>query len=155
MLSINTLDRPIHKTFAPVHWLSNISKFLEDDETVNITSKSSRFEDMIVFRKTRRTSTFSLPAKRSKYIAIPNQVVQVGNHFIHKFQQGREVNVPPDIGFLHHYRSNCIINNKNVKFKKCQNIPTEVDRTMYTHKKKLIERMDKVFVALSQQCNLS
>ena len=109
---------------------------------------------MIVFRKTRR-SKFSPPAKRSKYIAIPNQVVQAGNHFIHKFQQGKEVNVPPVIGFLHHYRSQCIINNKNVKFKKCLKIPSHVDRTIYKYKKKLIERMDKVFVALSRQCNLS
>ena len=60
------------------------------------------FEDLIILRKTQRMSGFDYKAIRSKYIAITNQVVQAGNHFIHEFQQGREVNVPTSVGFLHH-----------------------------------------------------
>ena len=127
---------------------------LDDDENLNVSLANNMFETMIILRKTRRTSKFYPPAKRSKYIAIPTQVLQAGNHFIHWFQQGKEVNVPPNIGFLHHYRATCVDDEPDHP-NKCIKDPTQVDRTIHKHKQKLLDSMNKVFLALSQQCNLS
>ena len=112
------------------------------------------FEKMIILRKTRRTSEFYPPAKRSKYIAIPNQVLQAGNHFIHWFQHGKELNVPPNNGFLHHYRATCADNTTKLDSKKCLIGPTVVDRTMYKYKEKLLKNMNNVFQIIHQQCKL-
>ena len=48
------------------------------------------------------TSTFMF--QRSKYICIPRNVREAGNHFIWDFQEGFSLNVPTSVGFLHHYR---------------------------------------------------
>ena len=42
--------------------------------------------------------------QRSKYICIPRNVREAGNHFIWDFQEGFSLNVPTSVGFLHHYR---------------------------------------------------
>ena len=128
--------------------------FLDDDETYNASVKYGRFHDMIILRKTQRMHKFYPPALRSKYVAISNQVVQAGNHYIHEFQQGKEVNVPTSVGFLHHYRATCVDDEPDHP-NKCIKDPTQVDRTIHKHKQKLLDSMDKVFLALSQQCILS
>ena len=130
------------------------SIFSDDDETYNASVKNDRFGDMIIFRKTKRMHKFYPPALRSKYLAISNQVVQAGNHYIHEFQQGREVNVPTSVGFLHHYRATCADNTTKKDSEKCLIGPTVVDRTMYKYKEKLLKNINNVFQIIHQQCKL-
>ena len=98
-------------------------------------------------------SGFNYKAIRSKYIAIANQVVQAGNHFVHELQLGKEVNIPTHIGFLHHYRATCVDVGPG-SITRCLKGPNEVDRTMYKYKKQLMNNMNSVFLTLSQQCTL-
>ena len=128
--------------------------FSDDDETYNASVENDRFGDMIILRKTKRMHKFYPPALRSKYLAISNQVIQAGNHYIHEFQQGREVNVPTSVGFLHHYRATCADNTTKLDSKKCLIGPTVVDRTMYKYKENLLKNMNNVFQILRQQCKL-
>ena len=128
--------------------------FSDDDETYNASGTSGRFDDMMILRKTKRMHKFYPPALRSKYLAISNQVIQAGNHYIHEFQQGREVNVPTSVGFLHHYRATCADNTTKLDSKKCLIGPTVVDRTMYKYKENLLKNMNNVFQILRQQCKL-
>ena len=130
------------------------SIFLDDDETYNASVENGSFGDMIILRKTKRMHKFYPPALRSKYLAISNQVIQAGNHYIHEFQQGREVNVPTSVGFLHHYRATCADNTTKLDSKKCLIGPTVVDRTMYKYKENLLKNMNNVFQILRQQCKL-
>ena len=127
--------------------------FSDDDETLMATAEKERFEDLIILRKTKRMSGFNFKAIRSKYIAITNQVVEAGNHFIHDFQQGREVNVPTDIGFLHHYRATCVDVGPG-SLRTCLKGPTEVDRAMHKYKAQLLKNMNSAFLILSQQCTI-
>ena len=128
--------------------------FLDDDETYNASVENDRFGEMIILRKTKRMHKFYPPALRSKYLAISNQVVQAGNHYIHEFQQGREVNVPTSVGFLHHYRASCADNTTKKDSEKCVIGPTVVDRTMYKYKEKLLKNMNTVFQIIHEQCKL-
>ena len=128
--------------------------FSDDDETYNASVENDSFGDMIILRKTKRMHKFYPPALRSKYLAISNQVIQAGNHYIHEFQQGREVNVPTSVGFLHHYRATCADNTTKLDSKKCLIGPTVVDRTMYKYKETLLKNMNNVFQILRQQCKL-
>ena len=130
------------------------SIFSDDDETYNASIENDRFGDMIILRKTKRMHKFYPPALRSKYLAISNQVVQAGNHYIHEFQQGREVNVPTSVGFLHHYRATCADNTTKKDSEKCLIGPTVEDRTMYKYKEKLLKNMNNVFQIIHQQCKL-
>ena len=130
------------------------SIFSDDDETYNASVENGSFGDMIILRKTKRMHKFYPPALRSKYLAISNQVIQAGNHYIHEFQQGREVNVPTSVGFLHHYRATCADNTTKLDSKKCLIGPTVVDRTMYKYKENLLKNMNNVFQILRQQCKL-
>ena len=130
------------------------SIFSDDDETYNASVENDSFGDMIILRKTKRMHKFYPPALRSKYLAISNQVIQAGNHYIHEFQQGREVNVPTSVGFLHHYRATCADNTTKLDSKKCLIGPTVVDRTMYKYKENLLKNMNNVFQILRQQCKL-
>ena len=57
-----------------------------------------------VLRKTRKKSKFNPQKQRSKYICVPQNVKEAGNHFIWEFHRGSSLNVPTKFGFLHHYR---------------------------------------------------
>ena len=57
-----------------------------------------------LLRKTRRKSKFNPQKQRSKYICIPRNVKEAGNHFIWEFARGSSLNVPTTFGYLHHYR---------------------------------------------------
>ena len=130
---------------------------------------NDRLKEMYVLRKTRRHLKFYPPAIRSKYIAISNQVVTAKNHIVSEFHLGKEVNVPTEIGYLHHYRANCanfysetrdLLKQKVYKrihkldAEYCLHAPTEVDRTMWKYKNKLLDQVNQVFQALSEQCQL-
>ena len=133
---------------------------------------NDRLKEMYVLRKTRRHLEFYPPAIRSKYIAIPNQVVTATNHLITEFHLGKEVNVPTDIGYLHHYRKHCALykwetrhfsKKQQSKFfkrisqldaKYCFDAPTKIDRTMWKYKNKLLRQVNQIFQAVSPQCHL-
>ena len=54
--------------------------------------------------KTRRKHKLHPPKQRSKYICLPSNVKEAGNHFIWEFHRGKTANVPASYGLLHHYR---------------------------------------------------
>ena len=64
---------------------------------------NDRLKEMYALRKRRHQMKFYPAAIRSKYIVIPNQVVNATNNLITELHQGKEVNVQIDIGYLHHY----------------------------------------------------
>ena len=101
-----------------------------------------------VLRKTRRKSTFNPQRQRSKYICIPRNVKEVGNHFIWEFHHGSSFNVPTKYGYMHHYRvcefggDDCIKDNNHV------------DRTMFKYRDRLISKINDVVEMFSNQCQL-
>lgn len=54
--------------------------------------------------KTRRRHKLHPPKQRSKYICLPTEVKEAGNHFVWEFWRGKTLNVPSSYGLLHHYR---------------------------------------------------
>ena len=94
------------------------------------------------------------PGVRSKYICIPSKVIQAGNHIINELEQGMEINVPPDIGLLHHYRGKCVPS-ETEDYQGCLNEPSKVDRSAHKFKERLLQNINKTLIALSNQCNLS
>ena len=107
-------------------------------------------------------STFLPPGIRSKYFAISKNVIQAGNHMINDLHQGSEFNVPPTVGFLHHYRAKCVglrnglelMPGIDPKPENCLKNPTKIDRTIYKYKERLLTNMNKVLLSLPQQCKL-
>ena len=77
--------------------------------------------------------------QRSKYICIPRNVREAGNHFIWDFQEGFSLNVPTSVGFLHHYRV-CEFGGDD-----CVQTESVVDRTVAErYKEELTSAMDRV-----------
>ncbi|KFM72270.1 hypothetical protein X975_10615, partial [Stegodyphus mimosarum] len=71
----------------------------------NDTSSSSLPYKLLTLQKTIRKSKFHAHKQRSKCIVLPERVVEMGNHFVWEFIAGKTMmNIPPDMGFLHHYR---------------------------------------------------
>ena len=101
-----------------------------------------------MLRKTRRKTKFNPQKQRSKYICIPRQVKEAGNHFIWEFQQGNNLNVPTNVGLLHHYRV-CEFGGDD-----CVNAPNQVDRTVHKYQQTLLENVKQVVYRLSDQCKL-
>lgn len=101
-----------------------------------------------MLRKTRRKTKFNPQKQRSKYICIPRQVKEAGNHFIWEFQQGNNLNVPTNVGFLHHYRV-CEFGGDD-----CVHAPNQVDRTVHKYQETLLQNVKKVILKLSDQCKL-
>jgi hypothetical protein len=101
-----------------------------------------------VLRKTRRKTKFNPQKQRSKYICIPRQVKEAGNHFIWEFQQGNNLNVPTNVGVLHHYRV-CEFGGDD-----CVNAPNQVDRKVHKYQQTLLENVKQVVSRLSDQCKL-
>jgi hypothetical protein len=101
-----------------------------------------------VLRKTRRKSKFNPQKQRSKYICIPRNVKEAGNHFIWEFARGYNLNVPTSYGYLHHYRV-CEFGGDD-----CIHTESHVDRTMYRYRDLLLKNVDKVVQKLSNRCQL-
>ncbi|XP_040571227.1 beta-1,4-galactosyltransferase galt-1 [Lepeophtheirus salmonis] len=101
-----------------------------------------------VLRKTRRKVKFNPQKQRSKYICIPRDIKEAGNHFIWEFvsSNGKSLNVPTELGFLHHYRV-CEFGGDD-----CINTPSVVDKTVYKYKDLLIKNVEKVFESLHSKC---
>ena len=120
--------------------------FSGDDQEVNYSANEELFNQLYVLRKTRRKTEFNPPKRRSKYICIPRQVREVGNHFIWEFQQGSTFDVPTDVGFLHHYRG-CEFGGDD-----CVNDPNQVDQTVHKYQSILLKNIKTVLSKLSHQC---
>ena len=75
---------------------------------------------------------------------------EVGNHFIWDYQRGENLNVPTNVGFLHHYRDV----DRDVCGDDCVNAPNQVDRTAHKYRDMLLENVKKVVLKLSDQCKL-
>ena len=73
---------------------------------------------------------------------------EAGNHFIWEFQQGNNINVPTNVGLLHHYRV-CEFGGDD-----CVNAPNQVDRTVHKYQQTLLENVKQVVHRLSDQCKL-
>ncbi|KFM82603.1 hypothetical protein X975_11956, partial [Stegodyphus mimosarum] len=60
---------------------------------------------LITQYKTRRLSTSMKVGSRSKYIVVPERVIEVGNHVVWRHTSGsRAIQVPDTVALLHHYR---------------------------------------------------
>ena len=65
-------------------------KFSEDDKTFNLSMEHEGLNQINVILKTRHRSRISPHGVRSKYVCIPNKVIQSGNHIINEVGQGEE-----------------------------------------------------------------
>lgn len=60
---------------------------------------------LLTLSKTRRKAKLHIHKQRSKCLVRPDQVVEMGNHFVWEFVAGKAmINVAPRFAFLHHYR---------------------------------------------------
>lgn len=101
-----------------------------------------------VLRKTRRKSKFNPQKQRSKYICVPRNVKEAGNHFIWEFFRGSNLNVPTKFGYLHHYRV-CEFGGDD-----CVHTDNHVDRIMFKFRDSLVANVEKVLAKLSDSCGL-
>ena len=120
----------------------------EDDPYV-LTSRSPIESSLITLRKTRRRAKLHPQKQRSKYVCKPKEVVEAGNHFVWEFIPGHgSINVPSDVGILHHYRV-CEFGGDD-----CIKTHSLVDRTAYKYLEKLAENVDKTWKELNKECPL-
>ena len=91
---------------------------------------------------------FNPQKQRSKYICIPRQVKEAGNHFIWEFAQGNNLNAPTNVGFLHHYRI-CEFGGDD-----CVHSPSKLDRTVHKYQQPLVKNVRNVIHKLSAECKL-
>ena len=76
-------------------------------------------------------------------------------------QQGNELNVPPSVGFMHHYRAKCVVLRNGIEWMSgidpkseiYLNNHTQVDRIMYRYKERLEKNINNVLLTLPKQCN--
>lgn len=99
-------------------------------------------------RKTRRKSKFNPQKQRSKYICVPRNVKEAGNHFIWEFARGSNLNVPTKYGYLHHYRV-CEFGGDD-----CIHTESHVDRRSFHWRNTLLSNVKKVVHKLSERCQL-
>ncbi|CAL1277505.1 unnamed protein product [Larinioides sclopetarius] len=100
----------------------------------NDTSSLSLPYKLLTLQKTIRKSKFHAHKQRSKCIVLPERVVEMGNHFVWEFLAGKTMmNIPPDMGFLHHYRV-CEFGGND-----CINTTHVIDRRTYVWRDSLIE----------------
>ena len=116
-------------------------QFPDDEESRN-------WPALRILRKTRRKEKFNPQKQRSKYICVPRNVKEAGNHFIWEYSEGVNVNVPTSIGFLHHYRV-CEFGGDD-----CVHTDSRVDRTVYRYRDLLVKNVEKVVLKLSRSCQL-
>ena len=101
-----------------------------------------------ILRKTRKKSKFNPQKQRSKYICVPQNVKEAGNHFIWEFSRGSNLNVPTKFGYLHHYRV-CEFGGDD-----CIHTESNVDRRMFHYRDRLINNIQGVLQKLSHRCQL-
>ncbi len=88
-----------------------IPKVPNKPECSNVQNFSAAAWKLLVARKTYREDTVQMAAFRSKLIVQSEGVLNLGTHLVLEFwpvgsnETGRRHIMPPDIGLLHHYRS--------------------------------------------------
>ncbi|XKL60306.1 hypothetical protein PGB90_001322 [Kerria lacca] len=118
-----------------------------DDPNVEFANDIEK--KLITFRKTRRRIKLNAHKQRSKYIAKPKNVVEVGNHFVWQFFPNQNtLNIPPDIAILHHYRV-CEFGGDD-----CIHLASTVDRILYRNHKMLTCNVAQKWLLLINMCNL-
>ncbi|KAB7495859.1 hypothetical protein Anas_06873, partial [Armadillidium nasatum] len=111
--------------------------------------KSASLPPLVTLRKTRRRQRFHPHKQRSKYIAVNPFVVEAGNHFVWEFLPGHgTLNVPNEVGFLHHYRV-CEFGGDD-----CVRNPRTTDMSMYRYKDRLVDQFTGKLSILTQTCHL-
>merc|ERR1712018_959105 len=86
--------------------------------------------------------------QRSKYICVPRNVKEAGNHFIWEFSRGSNLNVPTKYGYLHHYRV-CEFGGVD-----CIHTESNVDRRITHYRETLLNNIQNVLQKLSNRCQL-
>ena len=71
---------------------------------LQLPDDTNRKYDLRVLKKTLRTQSYNPPRKRSKYICVTKNIVEVGIHFVWESERGVNLNVSPENGTLYHYR---------------------------------------------------
>jgi hypothetical protein len=106
---------------------------------------------LMTMKKTRRRKDLHRVNTRSKYICKPEEVVEVGNHFVWESRSSKmkELVLGMDEGFLHHYRI-CEFGGDD-----CVTQQSEVDRTTWRWKSALTTAVDKVQQRLGRVCDLA
>ena len=119
-----------------------------------------------VLKKTRHKIEFHPQTERSKYICVPRNINEVGNHFIWEFFQGKNFNVPTKFGYLHHYRYVCeeISWFQYLKYYLLKIISgvddhciqkNKIDQTMFAYQDELSKNVNKVVGKLLDQCQIN
>jgi Glycosyltransferase family 92 len=107
--------------------------------------------NLMTLKKTRRNKYLHKANMRSKYICKPEEVVEVGNHFVWESRapQAKQLVLGIDEGFLHHYRI-CEFGGDD-----CIRQSSEKDRTTWKWKSSLSNAVDKVQQRLGGVCDLA
>ncbi|XP_054718133.1 beta-1,4-galactosyltransferase galt-1-like [Uloborus diversus] len=87
-------------TFFYLYWENDTTAFGAEPETPPLMVPY-----LITQYKTRRLTTTMKVGSRSKYIIVPERVIEVGNHVVWRHTSGsRAIPVPDTVALLHHYR---------------------------------------------------
>ena len=113
-------------------------------------SISSRFGyPLTTLLKTKRKSQLNMHKQRSKCIVIPENVVEMGNHFVWEFLPTKlMVNVDPKVAILHHYRV-CEFGGDD-----CIKTNSVIERRTHFWGQKLITRVDTIINNWSKFCKI-
>ncbi|XP_015904753.1 beta-1,4-galactosyltransferase galt-1 [Parasteatoda tepidariorum] len=102
---------------------------------------------LLTLQKTTRKSKFHAHKQRSKCVILPERVVEMGNHFVWEFITGKTMmNIPPDVGFLHHYRV-CEFGGND-----CINTTHVTDRRSYAWKDAMVDMISLRLRLLQPVC---
>ncbi|KAK2714536.1 hypothetical protein QYM36_008932 [Artemia franciscana] len=105
--------------------------------------------DLLTQIKTQRRKKLHPHKQRSKYICKPNFIQEAGNHFIWEFEAGKgTVQVPPDVGYLHHYRV-CEFGGDD-----CVKEESMIDRTAHKYQSELLKSVLAAIDDIGSVCKL-
>ena len=125
--------------------------FAEEEAHVKDSEIPADLKISRVLSKTRRRRKLNPHGERSKYICVPRQVKEAGTHIVYEYLKGNNLNVPQDIGLLHHYRQ-CEMYQTGMG--DCSNDSTEVDRTIYKYKSEILKNIKDIIPSIYSQCKL-
>ena len=117
-----------------------------DDKSISDRMNPFRLTTLL---KTRRKTQLNIHKQRSKCIVIPENVVEMGNHFVWEFLPTKfMVNIDPKLGILHHYRV-CEFGGDD-----CIKANSVIERRAHFWKEKLITRVNTNINKWSKFCNI-
>jgi len=118
-----------------------------DDNSIIFENEIER--NLITLRKSRRKVKLNAHKQRSKFIVKPQNVVEVGNHFVWQFFHSHNtLNVPSTIAKLNHYRV-CEFDGND-----CVHLPSTVDRTLHRYRISLTCNVAQQWSSVQSECNL-